>query len=38
MPDPGVTPGSEPADAASRIAAWHSYLIGDTTVLRNVRT
>jgi len=22
MPDPGVTPGSEPADAASRIAAW----------------
>jgi len=36
VPDAGREPGSEPADAAARIAAWHSYLIGDTTVLRNL--
>lgn len=36
MSDPDVTPGSEPDGAASQVAAEQSYLIGDTTVLRNV--
>ena len=35
-PDPDVTPGSEPDGPASQVAAEQSYLIGDTTVLRNV--
>lgn len=36
MTDVGHEPGPEPADSAGRVAAWHSYLIGDTAVLRNL--
>lgn len=36
MTDPPILAGADPGGGANRIAAWHSYLVGDTDVLRNL--